>query len=168
MIYSNTHDDPKAYSHIPSETRHRTCTIPTPWPHNGGTDTQRATVSGPGLSWPLHSIPDSPCTGRGPPPVSGGRKKVTKTSQISGFTQNQYLGTYPKIFQFSRMLPQASRSPQRARIRDDVCLPCVCQTPPGGPDRVFHASRPSKGVVSCVALGLPGNPPQGGCPTLPP
>jgi len=29
MIYSNTHDDPKAYSHIPSETRRRTCTIPT-------------------------------------------------------------------------------------------------------------------------------------------
>ena len=49
MIYSNTHDDPKAYSHIPSETRRRTCTIPTPWRYHGGTGTQRATVSGPGL-----------------------------------------------------------------------------------------------------------------------
>jgi len=50
MIYSNTHDDPKAYSHIPAEARLRTCTIPTPWRYHGGTGTQRATVSGPGLS----------------------------------------------------------------------------------------------------------------------
>jgi len=49
MICSNTHDDPKAYTHIPSETRRRTCTIPTPWRHHGGSGTQRATVSGPGL-----------------------------------------------------------------------------------------------------------------------
>jgi len=49
-----------------------------------------------------------------------------------------------------------------------VCLPCVCQTPPGGPDRVFHASRPSRGVVSCVALGLPGHPPKGVVPRYPP
>jgi len=48
-IYSNTHDDPKAYSHIPSETRSRTCTIPTSWRYHGGTGTHRATVSGPGL-----------------------------------------------------------------------------------------------------------------------
>ena len=48
-IYSNTHDDPKAYSHIPSETRRRTCTIPTRWRYHGGTGTQLATVSGPGL-----------------------------------------------------------------------------------------------------------------------
>ena len=110
---------------------------------------------------------------------------------MSGFTQNQYLGTYPKIFQFSRIefgwdfipgrdhisarltlglrkLPQASRFPQRARIRNDACLLCVCQTPPGGPDRVFHASRPSRGVVSCVALGLPGHPPKGVVPRYPP
>jgi len=44
----------------------------------------------------------------------------------------------------------------------------VCQTPPGGPDRVFHASRPSRGVVSCVALGLPGHPPTGVVPRYPP
>jgi len=49
LIYSNTHDDPKAYTHIPSETRRRTCTIPTPGRHNGGIGAQRATVSGPGL-----------------------------------------------------------------------------------------------------------------------
>jgi len=49
MICSNTHDDPKAYCHIPSETRRRTCTIPTPWGYHGGAGTQRATVSGPGL-----------------------------------------------------------------------------------------------------------------------
>ena len=30
--------------------------------------------------WPLPSIPDSPSTGRGPAPVSGGSRKVTKTS----------------------------------------------------------------------------------------
>ena len=147
------------------------------------TCTQRATVSGPGLEWPLPSIPVSSSTGRGPLLVSGGSRKVTKTSYISGFTQNQYLGTYPKIFQFSRIefrwdfipgrdhisvrltlglrkLPQASRSPQRARIQKDVCLPSVCQTPPRGPDRVFPASRPSREIVSCVALGLPGHPPK--------
>jgi len=49
MIYSNTHDDPKAYTHIPSETRRRTCTIPTLWRYHGRTGTQRATASGPGL-----------------------------------------------------------------------------------------------------------------------
>jgi len=49
MIYSNTHDDPKAYTRIPSETRRRKCTIPTPWRYHGGTGIQRATVSGPGL-----------------------------------------------------------------------------------------------------------------------
>jgi len=49
MICSNTHDDPKAYTHIPSETRRRTCTIPTSRRHHGGSGTQRATVSGPGL-----------------------------------------------------------------------------------------------------------------------
>jgi len=32
-----------------------------------------------------------------------------------------------------REFPQASRSLQRARIREDVCLPCVCQTLQGGP-----------------------------------
>jgi len=49
MIYSNTHDDPKAYTHVGSETRRRTCTIPTRWRYQGGTGTRRATVSGPGL-----------------------------------------------------------------------------------------------------------------------
>ena len=61
-----------------------------------------------------------------------------------------------------------SGRPQRARIREDVCLPCVCQTLPGGPDRVFPASRPSRGVFSCVALGLPGHPPKGVVPRYPP
>jgi len=67
-----------------------------------------------------------------------------------------------------RKLPQASRSPQRARIWDDACLRCVCQTPPGGPDGVFPASRPSGGVVSRVALGLPGHPPKRVVPRSPP
>jgi len=49
MIYSNTHDDPKAYSHIHSEVRPSTSTIPTPRHCHGGTGTQRATVSGLGL-----------------------------------------------------------------------------------------------------------------------
>jgi len=80
MFYSNTHDDPKAYSHIPSEARRRTCTIPTPWRYHGGTGTQRAAVSGPGLYCPLRIVPDSPSTGSGPSPVFGGSRKVTKTS----------------------------------------------------------------------------------------
>jgi len=67
-----------------------------------------------------------------------------------------------------RELPQASRSLRKARIREDVCLPCVCQTPPGGPDRVFPASHPSREVVSCVALGLPGHPPKAVVPRYPP
>jgi len=67
-----------------------------------------------------------------------------------------------------RKLPQASRSVQRARIWEDGCLPRLCQTPPGGPDRVLLTPRPSRGVVSCVALGLPIHPPEGGCRTLPP
>jgi len=33
---------------------------------------------------------------------------------------------------------------------------------------VFPASRPSRGVVSCVALGLPGHPPKGVVPRYPP
>jgi len=44
----------------------------------------------------------------------------------------------------------------------------VSDPPPGGPDRVFPASRPSRGVVSCVALGLPGHPPKGVVPRYPP
>jgi len=46
LIYSNTHDDPTAYTHTPSEARRRTCTIPTHGRHHGGTGAQRATVSG--------------------------------------------------------------------------------------------------------------------------
>ena len=76
-----------------------------------------------------------------------------------------YLGpAYARIAEAST----AYRSLQRARIREDVCLPRLCQTPPGGPDRVFLTPRPSRGIVSSVALGLPGHPPKGGCPTLPP
>jgi len=44
----------------------------------------------------------------------------------------------------------------------------VSDPPPGGPDRVFPASRPSRGVVSCVALGLPGHPPKGVVRRYPP
>jgi len=33
---------------------------------------------------------------------------------------------------------------------------------------VFPASRPSRGVLSCVALGLPGHPPKGVVPSYPP
>ena len=33
---------------------------------------------------------------------------------------------------------------------------------------MFHASRPSRGAVSCVALGLPGHPPKGVVPRYPP
>jgi len=33
---------------------------------------------------------------------------------------------------------------------------------------VFPASRPSRGVVSCVTLGLPGHPPKGVVPRYPP
>jgi len=65
-------------------------------------------------------------------------------------------------------LPQASRSLLRARIREDVCPPRLCQTPPGWPDRVLLTPRPSRGVVSCVALGLPGHPPKGAVPLYPP
>jgi len=71
---------------------------------------------------------------------------------------------YARIAEASTSFPV----PQRAPIREDVCLPCVCQTPPGGPDRVFPASRPSRGVVSCVALGLPGHPPKRAVPRYPP
>ena len=49
LMYSSTHDDPKAHTHIPSETRHKTRTIPTPGSYHAGTGAQRATVSGPGL-----------------------------------------------------------------------------------------------------------------------
>ena len=44
----------------------------------------------------------------------------------------------------------------------------VSEPPPRGPDRVFHALRPSGGVVSCVALGLPGHPPKGVVSRYPP
>jgi len=168
LIYSNTHDDPKAYTHVPSEARRRTCTIPTPGRHHWGTGAQRATRSGPGLQWPMTSIPDYPSTGRGPLPVSAGSRKVTKTSQISGFSQNEYHGTDPKIFPFSRIefrwdfipdrdqisirltlglrkLPQASRSLQRARIWEDACLPRLCQTPPGGPIGCSSPRAPPEG-----------------------
>ena len=39
IIYSNTHDDPKAYTYKPSETRRRTCTISTRRRYHGGTST---------------------------------------------------------------------------------------------------------------------------------
>jgi len=48
-----------------------------------------------------------------------------------------------------------------------VSLACV-RPPTGGPGRVFPASRPSRGVVSCVALGLPGHPTKGVVPRYPP
>jgi len=117
--------------------------------------------------------------------------KSLRLPRSQDFTQYQYLGTYPKIFHFSRIefrwdfipgrnqisvrltlglrtLAQASRSLQTARIRKDGCLPRLCQTPPGGPDRVLITLRRSRGVVSCVALGLPGHPPKGGAPRYPP
>ena len=47
-------------------------------------------------------------------------------------------------------------------------FPLRVPDPPRGPDRVFHASRRSRGVVSCVALGLPGHPPKGVVPRYPP
>ena len=123
--------------------------------------------------------------------MSGGTRTVAKTSQISGCSQNQYLGTYPKIFQFFRIefgrdfipgrdqisvrlttglwtLPQTSRPLQRARIREDACLPRLRQTAPGGPDRVRITPRPSRGVASCLALGLRGHLPKGGVPRYPP
>ena len=49
LIDSNRRDDPKAYPHVPSETRSKTCAIPTPGRYHGWTGAQRATVSGPGL-----------------------------------------------------------------------------------------------------------------------
>jgi len=50
-----------------------------------------------------------------------------------------------------------------------TCVSLVCvRPPPEGPDRVFPVSRPSRGVVSCVALGLPGHPPKGVVPHYPP
>jgi len=50
-----------------------------------------------------------------------------------------------------------------------TCVSLACARPPqGGPDRVFPASRPSRGVVSCVALGLPGHTPKGVVPRYPP
>jgi len=101
LINSNPLDDPNAHTHMPSETRLRTCAIPTAGRYHWGTGAQRATISGPGLKWPPTSFLDYSSTGRGPPPVSCGSRKVTKTSQFSGFTQNQDLGTYRMIFQFS-------------------------------------------------------------------
>jgi len=126
-----------------------------------------------------------------PRPSRAEEGKSLRLSRFQDLPKINTSGLIPSFFQFSRIefrwdflpgrghisvrlalglrkLPQASRSPQRARIRDGACLPCMCQTPPGGADRVFHASSPSRGVVSCAALGLPGHPPQGGCPTLPP
>jgi len=47
---------------------------------------------------------------------------------------------------------------------EDLCLPRLCQTPPGGADRVLITPRPSREIVSCVALGLTGHPPKGGVP----
>ena len=116
-----------------------------------------------------------------------GRRRVTKTSQTSGLSQDQYVRTYPKKFQFSRIefrwdfipgraqisvpltrglrkLAQASQSLQRDRIWEDACLPRLCQTPSGGPDPVLIPLRPSRGAVDRVALGLLGHPPKEGVP----
>jgi len=63
LIYSNTHDDPIAYTHVPSETIRRTCTIPT----------QKETVVGgpvPGGPRSLTRGPGVPCLGsRDPLPL---------------------------------------------------------------------------------------------------
>jgi len=126
-----------------------------------------------------------------PRPSHGGRRKDTKTAEISRLTQDQYLRTDPKNFQFFRIgcrwdcipgrdqisvrptlglrkLPQASRSLQRARTREHACVPRMRQTPPRGPDRVLITPRPPRGVASCVALELPGHPPKGGVTRYPP
>ena len=91
-----------------------------------------------------------------PRPSRAEAGKSPRLPKSQDLPQIQYLGTYPKSFQLVRReflwyfipgrnhisvrltlglrkLPQACRSPQRARIRKDVCLPCVCQTPQGGP-----------------------------------
>ena len=108
-----------------------------------------------------------------PRPSWGGRINITKTSKISGFSQNQHLGTDPNIFTFFQLglrpdsIPggdlisfrltlgfrkrsQASRSLQRSRIRENACFPRRSQAHPGGPIR------------------LPGHPPRGSVPRYPP
>jgi len=77
-----------------------------------------------------------------------------------------YLGpAYARNTEASTSFPVAPRAPGFGM----TCASLACaRPPPGAPDRVFHASRPSRGVVSCVALGLPGHPPKGVVPRYPP
>jgi len=120
--------------------------------------------------------------------------KSLRLPRFQDFTQNQYLGTYPKIFQFSRIefrwdfipgrdhisvqltlglrkLPQASQSLQRARIREDVSLPCVCQTPQVGPIGCSPPHAPLEGSfhvwpwgsLDTHPRGLSHATPLGGC-----
>jgi len=119
-----------------------------------------------------------------PRPSRGGRRKVTKTSQISGLTQDQYLGTYPKIFHFSRIelrwdfihgrdqisvrltlglrnLPKASQSLQSARIREDACLPWLCQAPLGDPIGYSSPHAHPEGPCRVWLSGSQGTRPRG-------
>jgi len=57
--------------------------------------------------------------------------------------------------------PEGSDSGRRV---SDLCV----SDPSRGPGRVFLALRPSRGVDSCVALGLPGHPAKGAVPRPPP
>jgi len=178
LLYSQKQDAERAQSRPPG------ATVMGPVP-NGSRSQVRAS-SGP---YPASSI-ILPLDGD-PLPSRAEAGKSLRLPRSQDFTQNQYLGTYPKNFQFSRIefrwdfipgrnqisvrltlglrkLAQAFRSLQTARTREDGCLPRLCQTPPAGPDRVLMTLRRSRGVVSCVALGLPGHPPKGGAPRYPP
>jgi len=160
-----------------------------------------ATIGGPLPSGPLSQAraPGGPCPASSSTfpleedarPYRGGSRKVSKTSQISEVAQDQYLGTYPKIFQSSgrefrshfvcgrdqilvrlklglRKHPQASRSLLGARIRESACPHRLCQAPPGGPDRVLLTPRPLQRTRFVCGPRAPWPLAQGGCHTLPP
>ena len=170
LIYSKTHDVPNACTRIPSETRLRTCAVPTPGGNHGGTGAQWAAVSGTGIKRTLPSILDYPANGRGPPPISRRRHESHQNFPDLRLYPRSVTLHLPRITQFSliefrwyfrpgrdqtsvrhslelRKIAQASRYLQRTRIREDACLPRLCQTPSGGPNRVLITPRPSRGAA---------------------
>jgi len=96
-----------------------------------------------------------------PRPSRGGSRKVSKTSQISGFTQDQYLGTYPKIFQISRIEFRWDYIPVRDQISVRLAEASTnFPVPPEGPDsgkRVSPSSVSdrSRGARSGARLPAP-------------
>jgi len=133
LIYSNTHDDHKANTHIPSETRRRTCTVPT--------TLEEIVIGGPVLDGPqsLNRGPRGPCQGSRDPLSLEERSGPWTLTSLDLNSPIHHQGLIPR---FSSLRSKSSWNVDRGR--DLISPPGFApvkeastrfQAPLGGPDR---------------------------------